>query len=78
MGINQHGPILIRDNAPPFKVQRYLPAVFLINTKHHDGTPALCTRIRDDDHIDLAGGEEFLVGYIPEIMTKPEAPQSNG
>lgn len=50
---------------------RYVAQVFLINTKEK-GVPRLCTMIPDDHEINLAGGEEFLIAYVPEHMTKPD------
>lgn len=48
----------------------YVPVVLLIHTKFPDGTPALMKRIRDDDKIELAGGEEFMIGYAPKHMVR--------
>lgn len=39
----------------------------LVNTRHADGTPRLITVIRDQDVVSLAGGEEFVTLYLPEI-----------
>lgn len=50
------------------KVHTYAQAVFLINTKHPDGTPALCTQIGMTQKIDLAGGEEFMTAWVPYNM----------
>lgn len=48
-------------------------AVFSINTKTENGTPRLCTMFPHDRHeIELAGGEEFMTGYIPRQMYKDE------
>ncbi len=52
--------------------EAYVPVVLLIHTKFPDGTPALMKRIRDGDSIDLAGGEEFMIGYAPKSMVRRE------
>ena len=46
----------------------YVASVFLINTRDADGIPRLCTHIPDGHKIALAGGEEFMIGYMPEHM----------
>lgn len=43
-------------------------AVFLVNTKHPDGTPALCTQLSQSRKIDLAGGEELMTAWVPYNM----------
>ena len=59
----------IRDKAG--RTHEYVRGVCLINTKHaEDGTPALCTFLRADQTINLAGGEEFMVCWVPREMVK--------
>ena len=48
----------------------YYSTLFLIHTKHPDGTPALCKLMKDDGVIDLAGGEEFFIAYVSKTMLK--------
>ena len=48
--------------------QSYKVCVGLINTKFPDGSPRNITLIAEDATIELAGGEEFVVGYIPDIV----------
>lgn len=57
----------------------YRLVVGLIHTKSPDGSPALVKIIRDQDVIDLAGGEEFMTMYVPATMVstggdRPPAP----
>lgn len=56
--------------------EAYVPVVLLIHTKHPDGSPALMKSIRDDDTIELAGGEEFMIAYAPRSMVKPDRPSA--
>lgn len=51
----------------------YVPIVLLIHTKNPDGSPGLMKHITDEQTIDLAGGEEFMVAYAPKAMIKPKA-----
>lgn len=60
----QHKPTVIQG-------RRYVPQVFLINT-HESGVFRNVTRIPDEKKIELAGGEEFVVLYVPAHMLKPE------
>lgn len=48
----------------------YVASVFLINTKDSNGLPRLCTHLPEGHKINLAGGEEFMVGYMPEHMVR--------
>lgn len=49
---------------------------FLIHTKDEHGRPALCKVIPDDHVVNLAGGEEFMVGYVTTgMMTKRQKGQ---
>ena len=48
--------------------EEYRATVFLINTKDAHGRPKLCTALHDDQSIDLAGGEEFLIAYVSAKM----------
>jgi hypothetical protein len=52
----------------------YYATVFLIHTKHQDGTPALCKLMKDDSTIDLEGGGEFMIAYVPGVMLKDKEP----
>ena len=47
--------------------ETYKATVFLIHSKV-DGVPKLLSLLRDDQTIDLAGGEEFLIAYVPAHM----------
>lgn len=47
--------------------QHYKLHVALVNTRHADGTPRLVTIIRQQDVVSLAGGEEFVTMYLPDI-----------
>jgi hypothetical protein len=50
----------------------YVASVFMINTRDPNGIPRLCTHIPDDHKVHLAGGEEFMIGYLPESMVSPK------
>lgn len=50
------------------KTVTLVQAVFLVNTKHPCGAPALCTQIGQSQKIDLAGGEEFMVAWVQDFM----------
>lgn len=49
----------------------YELSIALVHTKHPDGSPALCKLIRDNDTIDLAGGEEFFTFFLPVDVLHP-------
>lgn len=55
----------------------YRMTVFLIHTKHPDGSPALCKLIPDDHEVSLAGDEEFMTAFVPESMV-PTARRGGG
>lgn len=67
-----------KDNKPPRELWvkvgqtsvKHIFSLFLINTKHPDGSPALCTRLKDDQVVDLNGGEEFVTAYLPANMVE--------
>lgn len=49
--------------------ETYKATVFLINTRDKDtNVPRLCTLIQDDHTIELSGGEEFMIVYVPVKM----------
>lgn len=48
----------------------YVPSFFLINTKDANGLPRLCTHLPEGHQMSLAGGEEFMLGYLPEYMVR--------
>ncbi len=43
----------------------YRLVIGLIHTRSPDGSPALVKIIRDQDVVNLAGGEEFMTIYVP-------------
>ena len=47
-----------------YKDESYKLVVMLIHTKNEDGSPALVKIMYDDDKIELAGGEEFVTGFV--------------
>lgn len=47
-------------------------SVMMIHSKNADGSPGLCKLIPDDQSVDLAGGEEFMTVYVPEVMFKKD------
>lgn len=47
----------------------YRPMLALIHTKHDDGTPALIKVIRDQDEIELNGGEEFVTLFVKDLRS---------
>ena len=51
--------------------RRYVPQPFLVNTKQ-EGAFRNVTRIPDDHEIQLAGGEEFVILYVPADQIEPE------
>lgn len=52
--------------------KRYVLQVAMIHTYNPDGTPKLIGLLRDNDIVNLAGGEAFMTLLIPEDMTKPK------
>jgi hypothetical protein len=46
----------------------YKLSVLMIHSKNSDGSPGLCKLIPDDQTVHLAGGEEFMTCYVPEVM----------
>ena len=45
--------------------QEYVPGLFLVNTRNADGTPGLCTYVREDDEVSVEGELDFFVAYVP-------------
>lgn len=58
-----------RKSPPQIRVaeETYKATVLLIHSKV-EGVPKLLSLLRDDQTIDLAGGEEFLIAYVPAHM----------
>lgn len=51
----------------------YRRALFMVHTTHENKrTPALCKLIRDGDTVDWEGGEDWMIGYVPEYLVKPK------
>jgi hypothetical protein len=50
--------------------ERFDAVPFLINTKNSSGRPRLCTMMEEDAGISLAGGEEFMVCYVSQVMQR--------
>jgi len=48
----------------------YVLGVMLIHTKDSKGRPGICKYIPSDHRVELAGGEEFMIVFIPEKMAK--------
>lgn len=61
-------------NLPGTKTVRgevYVAAVFQILTKDALGRPKDTRMVHEEETVHLEGGEEFMVGYVPQIFTKP-------
>lgn len=43
----------------------YQAVVFMVHTRTPNGTPQLVKLIHDTQTVELAGGEEFVIGYMP-------------
>lgn len=54
-------PVIQLANGYLFKL-----AVLLIHHRDQNGRPKLVTILHDDDLIDIAGGEDFQVVYLPQ------------
>lgn len=50
--------------------EEFEATVFLIHTKDEHGRPKLCTVLHEEQSIDIAGGEEFLVAYVTRKMLR--------
>lgn len=46
-------------------------ALFRVLSKHEDGTPKECVRIRDDETVEVEEGMEFMTAYLPKVMLQP-------
>lgn len=68
MGRRDANEPVIRYKAKNGKTVTLVQTVFLVNTKHPDGSPALCTQIGPKQSVDLAGGEEFMTGWVEYNM----------
>lgn len=52
--------------------EKYKLTAFKILTKDAAGVPLTCRLVKDDETIDISGGEEFMTGYVPAHMLKGE------
>ena len=50
--------------------EEYKATVMLIHTKDEKGRPKLLTILHDEQKVELAVGEEFLIAYVSRKMLK--------
>ena len=48
--------------------KKFYAAVLQVIEKHPDGTPKICSVMKDDESVHIDGGEEFWVVYGPKEM----------
>lgn len=58
---------------PPKHREAYKLVVMKVEEKDEYGIPRKLTILFDNESIKIDGGEEFITGYIMEVMTKPES-----
>lgn len=49
----------------------YVATVLMVMEDGPDGTPRVVEVMRDEEAVNLAGGERFWVVYAPKAMRKP-------
>lgn len=68
--MNQKNPPNKKPNGISVAGEEYRATVMLINTRDPTGRPKLVTILHDDQEIEIAGGEEFLIAYVSRKMLR--------
>jgi hypothetical protein len=63
---------------PPQRRIGHRLVVFRILQKDESGIPTLCMMMKDKDTVNIEGGEEFMTGYVQEVMFKPQRGDGRG
>lgn len=60
-------------NKQPFKL-----TVFIIHERDAEGIPRKLEMLLDNESVEIQEGSDFMTGYVPEHMTKPNDYRTGG